>query len=75
MNTWRDPISQANLLGFVVYHELEPLPFPDFKYSGYIKPEEISINNGQVSVATEDTTFYNYAILILEIMMFGTILI
>jgi hypothetical protein len=30
--------SIPNLLSFIVYHELESLPFSDFEYGGNVKP-------------------------------------
>ena len=36
-----------DLVSFIVYHELKPLPFSDIEYSGDVKPEKCScsINN------------------------------
>ncbi len=45
-----EPFAGQDLLGFVVYHELEPLPFSDIEYGRDIKPEECHArtNHGMV---------------------------
>ncbi len=45
-----------NLLSVIVYHELETLPFPDFEYSGNIKPVNV-VKNGVHDVRVSELIF------------------